>query len=194
MDIVTTPMCKKILEFAKIKDFKVNKHPDEESGDLAILLSESKTKMNSLKIKLNTFTQIKESILLVNEYSSQSLSNEDLDEIFSNYYLANKWIRKDKDLCKFREYNSKIKVKVYSKFLLDIVKDLNFDIVVKDYDYVIYPDYMEEKVVKSENALLVQIPTHKNISLDPIERAQLRYFILLNIEDFTPSRTCCSGF
>ena len=39
-------------------DFKVNKHPDNEDGDFAILLSESKVKMDSLAIKINTFGQI----------------------------------------------------------------------------------------------------------------------------------------
>ena len=60
MIIVTTPMCKKILELAGIKDFKVNVNVDNEKADLAILLSENKTKLPSLAIKLNTFSQIKE--------------------------------------------------------------------------------------------------------------------------------------
>ena len=58
MIVVTTPMCKKIVEWAGLTEFKVNKHPDEEEGDLAILLSESKVEMDSLAIKLNSFSQI----------------------------------------------------------------------------------------------------------------------------------------
>ena len=67
MKIVTTPMCEKILEFAGIINYKVNKNPDNEEGDIAIILSESDTKMDSLKIKLNTFTQIKNSIVQVSK-------------------------------------------------------------------------------------------------------------------------------
>ena len=40
MIVVTTPMCRQIVEWAGLKDFKVNKHPDKEDGDFAILLSE----------------------------------------------------------------------------------------------------------------------------------------------------------
>ena len=65
MIVVTTPMCKQIVEWAGLKEFKVNKFPDEEEGDFAILLSESKVKMDSLAIKINTFGQIKESIKIV---------------------------------------------------------------------------------------------------------------------------------
>ncbi|MBO7211569.1 MAG: hypothetical protein J6V44_11270, partial [Methanobrevibacter sp.] len=65
MIVVTTPMCRQIVEWAGLKEFKVNKFPDEEDADFAILLSESKVKMDSLAIKLNTFGQIKESIKTV---------------------------------------------------------------------------------------------------------------------------------
>ena len=62
MKIVTTPMCEEIVKFAGIEHYTVNKNPDLEEGDLAILLSESKVKMNSMPIKLNTPSQIFESI------------------------------------------------------------------------------------------------------------------------------------
>ncbi len=42
MIVVTTPMCRQIVEWAGLDDFKVNRFPDEEEGDFAILLSESK--------------------------------------------------------------------------------------------------------------------------------------------------------
>lgn len=42
MKIVTTPMCEEIVKLVGISDYAVNKHPTEEDGDLAILLSESK--------------------------------------------------------------------------------------------------------------------------------------------------------
>ena len=62
MRIVTTPMCEEVVKLAGIKDYKVNKNPDLEKGDLAILLSESKIKMDSLPIKLNTPKQLFQSI------------------------------------------------------------------------------------------------------------------------------------
>lgn len=182
MIIVTTPMCEKILELAGINKYKVNKNPDEEKGDLAILLSENKVNMNSLNIKLNTFSQIKDSIVEISKYSKNGKISEDkLESVFADYDIANDWLYKNQD--EIKNNNSKINVKVYSKFLKDIVEDLGFNIVESYYDYVIYPDYLENKV-KNENVKLVQIPTHNNVSKDPIERAQLRYFILLNIENF----------
>ena len=54
MRIVTTPMCEEVVRLAGINDYKVNKNPDLEDGDLAILLSESKVEMNSLAIKRKT--------------------------------------------------------------------------------------------------------------------------------------------
>ena len=62
MKIVTTPMCEEIVKLAGIKDYNVNKHPTSNDGDLAILLSESKVDMDSIPIKLNTPSQIFESI------------------------------------------------------------------------------------------------------------------------------------
>ena len=54
MRIVTTPMCEEILKIAGVSDYKVNKFPTKEDGDLAILLSESKADMESLYLKLNS--------------------------------------------------------------------------------------------------------------------------------------------
>ena len=33
MKIITTPMCEEIVKLAGIKDYIVNKHPDEEDGE-----------------------------------------------------------------------------------------------------------------------------------------------------------------
>ena len=41
MKIVTTPMCEEIVKLAGIKDYIVDKNPDNQEGDLAIVLSES---------------------------------------------------------------------------------------------------------------------------------------------------------
>ena len=91
MIVVTTPMCKQIVEWAGLKKFKVNKFPDEEEGDFAILLSESKVKMDSLAIKTNTFRQIKESIKTVSKalfeknLIEKAISDEGIESIFNDY-------------------------------------------------------------------------------------------------------------
>ena len=91
MIVVTTPMCKQIVEWAGLKKFKVNKFPDEEEGDFAILLSESKVKMDSLAIKTNTFRQIKESIKTVSKalfeknLIEKAIGDEEIEAIFNDY-------------------------------------------------------------------------------------------------------------
>jgi hypothetical protein len=207
MIIVTTPMCEKILEFAGISEYKVNKNPDNEDGDLAILLSESKTKMNSLSIKLNTFSQIKESIIEVSKIkdtengeniSKNQISEEKINDIFTQYSIANIWISNEKK--DFQEKNSKIKVKVYSKFLHDIVKDMGFSIIdgveeSSDFDYTVLPDYMNIDEINiydnsnlstnyfsSQNHEIIPIPTHKSVPRDPIKRAEIRYSILNDLK------------
>ena len=198
MIIVTTPMCEKILEFAGISDYKVNKNPDKEEGDLAILLSESKVKMNSLSIKLNTFSQIKESIIKVSKLKGELGKNEtqfndsileDINDIFSKYPLANKWISDEKE--KLQEKNSKIRVKVYSEFLKDIVKDMGFSIIdsddeVSSFDYIVAPDYMnfvDSECENNSSCEIITIPTHNNVSKNPIKRAELRYSILNDLSN-----------
>ena len=161
MIIVTTPMCENILKIAGITDYKVNKHPDEEEGDLAILLSESKVKMNSLPIKLNTFSQIRESIIEVARYSPEgSLSQEKLDDLFDKYN---------------KNYNLDKRVKVYSEFLKDIACDMGLVLDDENYEYVIYPDYLKEEINEKDNIKLIEIPTHSNVSADPLERCAMRY-------------------
>lgn len=78
MKIVTTPMCEEIVRLAGISDYVVNKYPDEEEGDLAILLSESKVEMDCLAIKLNTPSQVFESIKKVSEIAQNDLSDDDI--------------------------------------------------------------------------------------------------------------------
>lgn len=196
MKIVTTPMCEKILEFAGISEYKVNKDPDKEEGDLAILLSENKVKMNSLNIKLNTFLQIKDSIIEVSKIrgnfrEDETLTNDSIlqhiDDIFSQYSLANKWISDEKE--SLQEKNSKIKVKVYSNFLKDIIEDMGFSIIDHEdnssqFDYIVLPDYMSFDDINEEDNRdykIITIPTHKNVSNDSIKRAELRYSILGNL-------------
>ena len=171
MKIVTTPMCEEIVRLAGIDDYAVNKFPDEEDGDLAILLSESKVKMDSLPIKINTSTQIFESIKKVSQIAGNELDDDEIIGFFDDYGLCMKYLNSD--------FKRDVKVKVYSEFLKDIVSDVGFDIVSDDFDYVIYPDYLKDKVVESEN--LVEIPSHNSISKNPFEKAEFRYGILENL-------------
>ena len=188
MIVVTTPMCKEIVEWVGLADFKVNKHPDNEDGDFAILLSESKTDMDSLAIKLNTFSQIAQSIIAVSNslydkgLIEDRVSYDDVNRIFEDLdsEFINSWFE---DMDTIRDSNSGKSVKVYSEFLKDIVKDIGAKIVdskaVDGYDYVVYPDYLKNQVVETDN--LVEIPSHNDISKNPFKKAELRYGILENL-------------
>ena len=204
MIVVTTPMCKKIVEWAGLTEFKVNKHPDEEEGDLAILLSESKVEMDSLAIKLNSFSQIKESIKKVSDclfekgLVESSISNENIDDIFKSYGHLEFASMEEDDFEKIRLNNSNKKVKVYSEFLKDIVLDIGAEIIDfslsdletdsdigEDFSYVVFPDFLKGVVSDNENfendhIKFIEIPTHSNVSKDPIERSEERYVILIN--------------
>ena len=171
MRIVTTPMCEEIVKLAGIENYVVNKFPKDEDGDLAILLSESKVEMNSLPIKINTPRQVFESIKKVSKITEKELCDEDVMAFFDDYKLAKKYLNSN--------FKRHVNVKVYSEFLKDIVSDVGFNIVEDDFDYVIYPDYLKDKVVESEN--LIEIPSHNSISKNPFEKIELRYDILENL-------------
>ena len=91
MKIITTPMCEEIVKLAGISEYVVNKFPDEENGDLAILLSESKIEMDSLPIKLNTPSQVFESIKKVSKIAKNELSDEDIISFFEGYEFSCKY-------------------------------------------------------------------------------------------------------
>ena len=213
MIVVKTPMCKQIVEWAGLDDFKVNKHPDNEDGDFAILLSESKVKMDSLAIKINTFGQIKESIKIVSDILfekdliEKAIDDEAIQSIFKSYENTDglKYALLDEaELNKIRENNKGKKVKVYSEFLKDIVRDIGATVIdfeydkdekfekneehenhlELDYDYLVYPDYLEEEVLKredldAEDEKFIKILSHNNISKDPILKAESRYDTLI---------------
>lgn len=168
MKIVTTPMCEEIVKLSGITNYVVNRFPDEEDGDLAILLSESKVEMGSLPIKLNTSSQIFESIKKVSEIAGNKLSDDEIKSFFRGYDLSCKYLNSD--------FKRDVKVKVYSEFLKDIVLDVGFSIVEDNPDFVIYPDYLKEKVHETDN--LVEIPSHRFVSPNPFERIEARYSIL----------------
>ena len=171
MKIITTPMCEEIVKLAGISDYTINKFPDEEDGDLAIVLSESKVEMDSIPIKINTPSQIFESIKKVSKIGGNELSDEDILVFFSDYKLCEKYLNSN--------FKRDVNVKVYSEFLKDIVLDLGFNIVSEYFDYVIYPDYLKNNVIENEN--LVEIPSHNSISKNPFEKVELRYAILENL-------------
>jgi len=171
MKIITTPMCEEIVKLAGISDYIVNKFPDEEDGDLAILLSESKVEMDCLAIKINTPSQVFESIKKVSEIAQNELSDEDVSAFFNDFEMCRKYLNSN--------FKRDIDVKVYSNFLRDIVLDMGFNIVSEDFDYVIYPDYLKNEVIETEN--LVEIPSHNEISKNPFEKIEIRYSLLENL-------------
>ncbi|WP_405291708.1 hypothetical protein [Methanobrevibacter sp.] len=171
MKIVTTPMCEEIVKLAGITDYVVNKFPDEEEGDLAILLSESKVEMESLPIKINTPAQVFESIKKVSKITGNELSDRDIQKFFEDYQLAKKYLNSS--------FKRDVNVKVYSEFLKDIVSDVGFNIVSDNFEYVIYPDYLKDNVIETEN--LIEIPSHNSISKNPFEKIEMRYAILENL-------------
>ena len=169
MRIVTTPMCEEVVKLAGIKEYKVNKNPDLEDGDLAILLSESKVKMDSLAIKLNTPKQLFDSIKKVSKLTSHELDDDEILVFFNEYKIALKYLKNHE--------NTHVKVKVLSNFLKDIVVNIGFEITDDNYDYVIYPDYLKGNVL-NENSRCVEIPSHTFVSKNPFERIETRYGIL----------------
>ena len=174
MKIVVTPMCEEILKWNNIHNYTVNKFPDkEENVKIAILLSESKTKHPKISLKLNTFQQIKESIIKVSEKLNTNITEQDIKQIFEKYESARKIIE---NLETYRKTHSKINIKVYSEFLKDIVSDLGFNIVENEADFIIYPDYIK---TPKEDSKLIKISSHSNVSNNPIERAINRYLTII---------------
>ena len=164
-------MCEEIVRLAGIKDYAVNKFPQKGDGDLAILLSESRVEMDAIQIKINTSTQIFESIKKISGLADEEVSDEKILSYFDDYELCRKYLNSD--------FKRDVNVKVYSEFLKDIVSDVGFNIVTDGFDYVIYPDYLKDKVIETENT--VEIPSHNSVSKNPFDKAELRYGILENL-------------
>ena len=81
--IITTPMCEEIVRLAGIEEYVVDKNPDNHLGDLAIVLSESKVNMDSIAVKINTSSQIFESIKKISELCENELKDgEILDSVY----------------------------------------------------------------------------------------------------------------
>lgn len=168
MKIITTPMCEEIVKLAGVKEYTINKHPDNEKGDFAVSLSESNVKMPHLSVKINTPSQVFQSIKEVSKITDHELTDEEILIFFKDYKYCKKYLNSD--------FKQDINVKVYSNFLKDIVEDVGFNIVDKNFEYVIFPDYLKNEVI--ENGNLVEIPSHNSISKNPFEKIELRYEIL----------------
>ncbi|NYB51439.1 MAG: hypothetical protein HVN35_02580 [Methanobacteriaceae archaeon] len=177
MKIFTTPMCQEAVKMAGVSEYTVKEDNNFKGADLAIVLSETKTDIPAIKIKLNTFKQIHESINLI----SNTLGTEKIDlEIFNKDYA--KYLHPQQGLLDERK---KIKVKVYSNFIREIVQDMGFTITTEKPDFLVYPDYMKQaqnpdliNEIEFMGNNSVEIPSHKNAHLNPLKRAQARYHIL----------------
>ena len=167
MKIVTTPMCEDVLRLAGINEFDINSDPDSTDSDIAIVLSETHTNMKSVKMKLNTFSQIKNSVEMLREmFDIDTTEYDHQDYVFREFN---------------RSVNKKVKVKVYSNFLKEIVNDLGFTLVSEDQNYLVYPDYIKNKLsdeIITMGDRAVEVPSHKNAPKDPLKRAEIRYELL----------------
>ncbi|MDI6644631.1 MAG: hypothetical protein QME14_06175 [Methanobacteriaceae archaeon] len=174
MKIITTPMCKYAVKFAGLSDFIVVKNGNFDDADLAIVLSETETDIGSIKIKLNTYSQIYNSIIKLSDIFKTKTDEKVMEHLQAK-------IRDIQDLKKVNE-KRKIKVRVYSNFIKDIVKDMGFFIVQdnreKEFINIIYPDYLENEIEFKEGYNFISLPSHNNVPLNPLKRAELRYDLL----------------
>jgi hypothetical protein len=165
MKVVTTPMCREVVVLAGVSDFIVTTDPDSTDADLAVVLSETETTKPSFRVKLNTFTQILESILAL----AEEMGTSSLKLNFERYIPIE------------GEERKKIKVKVYSNFLKEIVTDMGFSLVEDQADFLVYPDYLSKIIsaeIEAAGDRAIEVPSHKNAPTNPLERAHLRYSIL----------------
>ena len=75
----------------------------------------------------------------------------------------------------------KIKVKVYSNFLREIVEDMGYTTVETQAEFLVFPDYLKDKInheIESMGDRAIEIPSHRNAPIKPLERAKMRYNIL----------------
>jgi len=171
LKIITTPMCSEIMEMAGVPDYIISEDPDSEKGDLVVVLWETKTRTPALHIKLNTFSQIENSInMIAAEMGTKSKTPGDLlTKVNDSQYIDNQ--------------RKKIKVKVYSNFLREIVEDMGYTTVETQAEFLVYPDYLKDKINHEIEAMghkAIEIPTHQNAPIKPLERAKMRYNILEN--------------
>ena len=173
--IYTSPMCQEVVRLAGVSPYTVKKDNNFDGADLAIVLSETATEVPAIKVKLNTFKQIFDSVdLISNHLGTEKLNMRDWERVYSSH------IRPAKGKIDERK---KIKVKVYSNFIREMVEDMGFSVVTEEPDFLVFPDYMEDnkdvgKEIEFMGSRAVKIPSHKDAPLNPLERAKLRYHIL----------------
>ncbi|WP_304125391.1 hypothetical protein [Methanosphaera cuniculi] len=167
MRIITTPMCKDLLDIAGIDNYNVVMPNEIKDADVVITLSETKCDIDKIPVKLNSFTQLYDSIMtLKNEFNTQ-VDLKRVNEIYDLIQLN--------DQNKAKRCN--IKVKVYSNFLKDTITDMGYQITDEDYDYIVVPDYMND-IKLTDNTIVVS--SHKNVSRNIIKRLKSRYELLEN--------------
>ena len=166
MKIITTPMCEDVLRISGLKEYEVVKPTEIQDADVAILLSETKSEIPKISIKLNTFRQVYDSIILIEKKFN---TTADEKEVQSIKHLIDENNQK-------KDNRKDTKVKVYSNFLKDTLIDMGFTVDDEDYDYIIMPDYMDADTENQENVIIV--PSHKNVSNNIIERVKDRYDLL----------------
>lgn len=170
MKIAATPMSKHILILAGVPEFQIIKEGKDVKADIVFTLSETKVSSDSsteyVKLKLNTYKQIEESVKLVSEILDTRTLEDNLN-LSSTHHLK-------------EEYKN-LRLKVYTNFIREIVEDMGFQLIEDDFDYLVYPDYLKTELrdeIKEAGERAIELPSHKNAPKNPIERAELRYKIL----------------
>ena len=163
MKIITTPMCEDVLRLAGVKEYSVVKPDRIEDADVAVLLSETQSDIPKVSVKLNTYTQLYDSILNVSKEFNGNVDEEKLSKI--RKYISSNDRKKD--------YRQSTKVKVYSNFLKDTILDMGFSVVEEDYDFIVIPDYMRVDFDMDEK--IVVVASHKNVKKAILERINERY-------------------
>ncbi len=169
MKIITTPMCEDVLKIAGIKNYSVVKPTEIKDADVVITLSETETSIDKIPIKLNTYSQLYDSILSLKDKFNNNINEVEMDNIEELIKLNNQ--KKDD--------RKNTKVKVYSNFLKDTILDMGYTISDSDYDFIVVPDYMDIEL-DNENKVII-VPSHKNVSKNIIQRIRERYELLENM-------------
>jgi segregation and condensation protein B len=164
MKIITTPMCEDVLRISGLTDYTVVKPDEIKDADIAILLSETRSEIPKMSIKLNTYSQVYKSVLEIQKRFNTKINEEEIN-VIKNLIDENN-AKKDN--------RKNTKVKVYSNFLKDTVLDMGFTID-EDCDYIVAPDYMNLEMNGPE---CVVVPSHKNVSTNIVERVKARYDLL----------------
>ncbi|RAP46619.1 MAG: hypothetical protein BZ135_03500 [Methanosphaera sp. rholeuAM6] len=166
MKIITTPMCEDVLKIAGLDNYTVVKPSEIKNADVAILLSETQSDIPKISVKLNTFTQVYESVLKIQKEFDTTINQSQVD-VIKNYIDINN---------EKKDNRKNTKVKVYSNFLRDTLIDMGFTIDDADYECIVVPDYWNNDI--DEDKKVITVPSHKNVSRSIIERVKERYDLL----------------